>query len=138
MTTISINNDQITAQFKTLGAELFSLKDKNNKEFIWEGNPDFWGKHSPILFPIVGSLKNNTFEYPKNKMEVFNQFHDTLYEGYSESLSGATHILLKMHHLWEYFSVLFSNPHKVHKNIKKAKSIKNYEATVKEIIAKEQ
>ena len=63
MTTISINNDQITAQFKTLGAELFSLKDKNNKEFIWEGNPDFWGKHSPILFPIVGSLKNNTFEY---------------------------------------------------------------------------
>ena len=70
-------------------------------------------------------------------MEVFNQFHDTLYEGYSESLSGGTHILLKMHHLWEYFSVLFSNPHKVHKNIKKAKSIKNYEATVKEIIAKE-
>ena len=138
MTTISINNDQITAQFKTLGAELFSLKDKNNKEFIWEGNPNFWGKHSPILFPIVGSLKNNTFEYPKNKMEVFSQFHDTLYEGYSESLSGATHILLKMHHLWEYFSVLFSNPHKVHKNIKKAKSIKNYEATVKEIIAKEQ
>lgn len=63
MTTISINNDQITAQFKTLGAELFSLKDKNNKEFIWEGDPNFWGKHSPILFPIVGSLQNNTFEY---------------------------------------------------------------------------
>ena len=87
---------------------------------------------------LPNMIKNNTFEYPKNKMEVFNQFHDTLYEGYSESLSGATHILLKMHHLWEYFSVLFSNPHKVHKNIKKAKSIKNYEATVKEIIAKEQ
>ena len=87
---------------------------------------------------LPNMIKNNTFEYPKNKMEVFSQFHDTLYEGYSESLSGATHILLKMHHLWEYFSVLFSNPHKVHKNIKKAKSIKNYEATVKEIIAKEQ
>ena len=63
MTTISITNEQLTAQFKTLGAELFSLKDKNNKEFIWEGNPNFWGKHSPILFPIVGTLKNNTFEY---------------------------------------------------------------------------
>jgi galactose mutarotase-like enzyme len=63
VTTITIKNDQITAQFRTLGAELFSLKDKNNKEFIWEGNPSFWGKHSPILFPIVGSLKNNTFEY---------------------------------------------------------------------------
>lgn len=63
MTTITIKNDQITAQFKTLGAELFSLRDINNKEFIWEGNPNFWGKHSPILFPIVGALKNNTFEY---------------------------------------------------------------------------
>lgn len=63
MTTISITNEQLTAQFKTLGAELFSLKDKKNKEFIWEGNPNFWGKHSPILFPIVGSLKNNIFEY---------------------------------------------------------------------------
>ncbi|TDW51975.1 galactose mutarotase-like enzyme [Flavobacterium sp. 270] len=44
-----------------MGAELFSLKDNQNKEYIWEGNPDFWGKHSPILFPIVGTLKNNTY-----------------------------------------------------------------------------
>ena len=66
-------------------------------------------------------------------MELFSDFHETLYQGYSESLSGATHILLKMHHLWEYFSTTFSNPHKVAKNIKKAKSIRNYEETVKEI-----
>jgi hypothetical protein len=39
-----------------------------------------------------------------------------------------------MHHLWEYFSVIFSNPHKVHKKIKKAKSIRNYEQAVREII----
>jgi hypothetical protein len=67
-------------------------------------------------------------------MELFSAFHDTLYEGYSESLSGSTHILLKMHHLWEYFSATFSNPHKVAKNIKKAKSIRNYEVAVKEIL----
>jgi tRNA-dihydrouridine synthase len=79
-------------------------------------------------------IKSSSFEYPKNKMELFSDFHDTLYAGYGESLSGATHILLKMHHLWEYFSVIFSNPHKVAKNIKKAKSIRNYEQTVKEII----
>ncbi|WP_173973194.1 aldose 1-epimerase family protein [Flavobacterium bizetiae] len=46
---------------KHAGAELFSLKNNDNKEYIWEGNPDFWGKHSPILFPIVGTLKNNTY-----------------------------------------------------------------------------
>jgi len=44
------------------GAELISLK-KNTKEYIWDANPDFWAKHSPILFPIVGTLKNNTYSY---------------------------------------------------------------------------
>jgi len=88
-----------------------------------------------IADPFLPSMiKSNSLEYPKNKMELFSEFHDTLYAGYSESLSGSTHILLKMHHLWEYFSVIFSNPHKVHKKIKKTQSIRNYEAAVKEVI----
>jgi tRNA-dihydrouridine synthase len=91
-----------------------------------------------IADPFLPSMiKNNTSEYPKNKIELFSAFHDTLYQGYSESLSGSTHILLKMHHLWEYFSVIFSNPHKVHKMIKKAQSIRNYEATVAAILKAE-
>lgn len=57
----TISNSTISASIKHSGAELFSLKNNQNKEYIWEGNPDFWGKHSPILFPIVGTLKNNTY-----------------------------------------------------------------------------
>ncbi|MEN2402817.1 aldose 1-epimerase family protein [Flavobacterium sp. MC2016-06] len=57
----TISNSILSASIKHSGAELFSLKDNKNKEYIWEGNPDFWGKHSPILFPIVGTLKNNTY-----------------------------------------------------------------------------
>jgi galactose mutarotase-like enzyme len=34
---------------------------------MWEGNPNFWGKHSPVLFPIVGTLKNNTFYHNDTK-----------------------------------------------------------------------
>jgi tRNA-dihydrouridine synthase len=87
-----------------------------------------------ISDPFLPSMiKNNTTEHPKNKLQLFEAFHDTLYEGYSQSLSGSTHILLKMHHLWEYFAATFSNPHKVEKNVRKAKSIKNYEQTVKEV-----
>ena len=59
---ITITNDHLTAHINPMGAELTSLKDSNN-EYIWEGNPEFWGKHSPILFPIVGTLKNNTYTY---------------------------------------------------------------------------
>lgn len=59
----TITNSNLTAEIKHLGAELCSLKSKLNVEYIWEGNADFWGKHSPILFPIVGTLKNNTYQY---------------------------------------------------------------------------
>jgi len=42
---------------------LCSLKDNSNKEYIWNGNPIFWGKHSPVLFPIVGTLKDNSYQH---------------------------------------------------------------------------
>lgn len=91
-----------------------------------------------ISDPFLPSMiKNNTSEYPPNKIELFSAFHDTLYAIYSESLSGSTHILLKMYHLWEYFSTTFSNPHKVLKQIKKAQSIRNYEAAVAAIFKNE-
>jgi len=61
--TTTISNSNLTASIKHLGAELYSLKNNENKEYIWEGNHDFWGKHSPILFPIVGTLKNNSYNY---------------------------------------------------------------------------
>ena len=57
----TISNSTLKASIKHNGAELSSLKDNQNKEYIWEGNPDFWGKHSPVLFPIVGTLRNNTY-----------------------------------------------------------------------------
>jgi galactose mutarotase-like enzyme len=61
--TTTISNSILTAQIKHTGAELCSLKDNSNTEYIWSGNPDFWGKHSPVLFPIVGTLKKNSYHY---------------------------------------------------------------------------
>ncbi len=88
-----------------------------------------------ISDPFLPSMiKSDSTLYPENKLETFKAFHDTLYNGYSQSLSGASHLLLKMYHLWEYFSVLFSNPRKTLKKIKKAKSIRAYEAAVQEIL----
>jgi galactose mutarotase-like enzyme len=63
MSIITLSNDAISAQINTLGAELCSLKNTENKDFIWEGDPAYWGKHSPVLFPIVGTLKNNTYTH---------------------------------------------------------------------------
>ena len=63
MSIITLLNDVISAQINTLGADLCSLKNANNRESIWEGNPTYWSKHSPVLFPIVGTLKNNTYTH---------------------------------------------------------------------------
>lgn len=61
---ISIKNNQLTVVIDSKGAELVSLKKTStNREYIWEGNPVYWSKHSPILFPIVGTLKNNQYQY---------------------------------------------------------------------------
>ncbi|MFV8361394.1 aldose 1-epimerase family protein [Flavobacterium sp. LS1P3] len=71
--TTTIKNAILTAEIKHFGAELISLKTNQNKEYIWEGNPEFWGKHSPILFPIVGTLKDNSFHH--NEIEYHLSRH---------------------------------------------------------------
>lgn len=67
--TTSISNNFLSAKINSKGAELFSLKT-NNQEYIWEGNPDFWGKHAPVLFPIVGTLKNNSYQINEKKYKL--------------------------------------------------------------------
>lgn len=67
----TISNSILSATINHKGAELISLiNHKSNREYIWEGNPEYWGKHSPILFPIVGTLKNNAFTYNNKKFEL--------------------------------------------------------------------
>ena len=87
-----------------------------------------------IADPFLPSMiKNNTTEYPKNRFEIFEAFHDTIYQEYDAYLSGPTPIRMKMLGFWEYFSESFSNPQKTYKKIKKAGNSKNYEIAVKEI-----
>lgn len=62
--TTTLSNSILSATINHKGAELISLQSlKTKKEYIWEGDPYFWGKHSPVLFPIVGTLKNNSYQY---------------------------------------------------------------------------
>ena len=56
---IHINNENVSAGVETLGAELVSFKGADGFEHIWQGDPKYWGGHAPVLFPIVGALRNN-------------------------------------------------------------------------------
>jgi galactose mutarotase-like enzyme len=61
--TYKIQHSHYEAAFKLKGAELCSFKDtQNDIEYIWqyEGKP-FWQRHAPVLFPIVGKLKDDEY-----------------------------------------------------------------------------
>ena len=51
-----IKNNKLTVTVSKHGAELQSIKDANGKEYLWQADPKFWDRHSPILFPIVCGL----------------------------------------------------------------------------------
>jgi galactose mutarotase-like enzyme len=59
-----LENEVLKVEVSPRGAELQSIVNKTfGLEYLWNGDPAFWSKRSPVLFPIVGSLKNNSFLY---------------------------------------------------------------------------
>lgn len=53
----------MTAAVDTRGGELVSLRDGAGTEYIWSGDPAYWSGRNPILFPIVGGLKNGAVRF---------------------------------------------------------------------------
>lgn len=51
----TIDNGILTVKAGEHGAELQSII-RNGIEYLWQGDPAFWGRRSPVLFPIVGSV----------------------------------------------------------------------------------
>ncbi len=63
-----LENDTLKIAVDTHGAELSSVFNKNeNKEMLWQGDPEFWGRKSPVLFPVVGKYKNGKATYNGNE-----------------------------------------------------------------------
>ena len=82
-------------------------------------------------------IKDDTTEYPKDRWDIFEEFHNTIYSQYDEYLSGPTPIKMKMLGFWEFFSQSFSNQQKTYKAIKKATNPFKYKQAVSMILANE-
>ncbi|WP_099974749.1 aldose 1-epimerase family protein [Lactobacillus terrae] len=65
-----IKNDFLTANINSLGAEVYSVKNESGTEFIWQAEQDVWGRHAPILFPIVGRLKDDYYKVDGNDYQM--------------------------------------------------------------------
>ena len=69
---VQLKNDRLTVSISSKGAEITSIKDAKGNEYLWDGDEKYWNRHSPILFPIVCGLWENTYridgkEYHMNR-----------------------------------------------------------------------
>jgi len=56
-----LKNEQLQVVVSEHGAELQSIQDAEGKEYLWQGDPKYWGRRSPILFPIVCGLWDDCY-----------------------------------------------------------------------------
>lgn len=60
----TIKNNMIEVVISDHGAEVQSVKGAHTgEEYMWQADPEIWGRHAPVLFPIVGRLKNDEYKY---------------------------------------------------------------------------
>lgn len=65
----TLKNDVLTVEVKEHGAELASIR-KGSTEYLWQADPAFWGRHSPVLFPIVGSVWDKRYRIDGKEYEL--------------------------------------------------------------------
>ncbi len=59
-----LSNDLLAIKVKDKGAELSSLLDlRTGREWLWQGDPQFWAKQSPVLFPFIGKIAMDGYRH---------------------------------------------------------------------------
>ena len=56
---LTLKDTKASASIDSLGAQLISYRDSAGQEYIWQRDPSYWANCSPILFPIVGGLRED-------------------------------------------------------------------------------
>lgn len=70
-TQFKIQNESYLAEISNIGAEPIRILHKaSKKELLWNGNPEYWKRHSPILFPIVGKVFDNKYRVHSKEYEL--------------------------------------------------------------------
>jgi len=66
---IYISNDKLSVKISEGGAELQSVQS-NGIEYLWQADPAFWAKHSPVLFPFIGELKDGKYIFEDTEYKM--------------------------------------------------------------------
>lgn len=67
----TVSNQELTIRVSEHGAELSSIvANATGKEYLWQADPAFWKRHSPVLFPIVGSVWKAEYRKRGNRVSA--------------------------------------------------------------------
>lgn len=78
---VSLSSGELSAQIDPLGAQLSVLRDRTERDLLWNGDPSIWAGRAPLLFPIVGALaggayrlESKTYRLPRHGFARVNAF----------------------------------------------------------------
>ncbi len=66
----TIENNFLTVQISSVGAELYSIKTADGCQYLWQGDAKYWGGRAPIMFPICGRLFGGKYTYLGKEYEM--------------------------------------------------------------------
>lgn len=88
---ILLSAGKAKAEVNSFGAELTSLTTDGNP-IIWKRDDIIWPRTAPVLFPIVGRLKDDTFRYGENQFQLSQHgfARDSEFEVVEQTTSSVT------------------------------------------------
>lgn len=66
---MQLDNGILNIAVSELGAELVSI-EKEGHQYLWNADADYWGRHAPILFPIVGKLHEGVCHFGEQECHM--------------------------------------------------------------------
>lgn len=106
----SLENDRLRIEIDDHGAELVRIYDKKNqREVLWNGDPTFWGRRAPILFPFVGKVNGGVYRYMgKEYPSAQHGFaRDLFFEWKGQEDGAVSHVLEASDDTMERYPFLF-------------------------------
>ena len=103
---MKLENEFLYAEISEMGAEVIRIYDKENqRDILWEGDPKYWKRHSPVLFPNVGKTYRNTvriggIQYPTSQHGFAR---DTMFTCIKSSKDNASFMILSNEEMKEVY-----------------------------------
>lgn len=89
-----LSNDSLRLTVDTLGAQMMELSSFG-RQYLWQGDPAYWGDRAPILFPCIGRLPRNHYLFQGREYTMGNHGFAAQSE-FSVVSRGKTHLLLSL------------------------------------------